>query len=209
MYGLEQIWVKVSRVPQRPSKAIVLSPTRVPSCPFPQGLSTSRAESAPMTGNTKTGCLLRWSLIPASYHGNLPGSGGHPSNPPGSHPDPEHTGECVSQCVHVCMGVGVGSQGHLPSGRHLTQVTHLLPIILLRGNITPTFQLRSWVLESFLSTPGILLPPRCIKGSCFWSPLGAALELSEQRGPGGLSEPQSSYPLTVLQPTGCREGSPW
>lgn len=159
LYGLEQIWVKVSRVRQRPSKALVLSPARVPSCPFPQGLSTSRAESAPMTGDTKTRCLLRWSLIPARYHGNLPGSGGHPSNPPGSHPDPEHTGECVSQCVHVCMGVGEGHHGPLPSGRHLTQVPPLLPIILLRGNITPTFQLRSRVLRGFISSWDLAASP--------------------------------------------------
>ena len=61
----------------------------------------------PMAGDPKTGCLLRWSLIPAGYHGNLPGSGGHPGNPPGSHPDPEHTGECVcSAGVCTCAWCG-------------------------------------------------------------------------------------------------------
>ena len=67
-----------------------------------------------MAGDPKTGCLLRWSLIPAGYHGNLPGSGGHPGNPPGSHPDPEHTGECVCAVQVYAHVHGVG-EGSVPS----------------------------------------------------------------------------------------------
>lgn len=64
-------------------------------------LGTLLAFSFPtfMAGDPKTGCLLRWSLISTGYHGNLPRSGGHPSNPPGSHPDPEYAGECVWVCA--------------------------------------------------------------------------------------------------------------
>lgn len=115
----------------------------------------------PRAGDPKTGCLLRWSLIPASYHGNLPGSGGHPSNPPGSHPDPEHTGECA------CTGVHSGAQ----AGGGWTTITvcsllgplhsdSLNPRYSSKGCCCPQFTDRKLGVRKALSTPGISLPLR-------------------------------------------------
>lgn len=127
-------------------------------------------------GNPKTGCLLRWSLISTGYHGNLPGSGGHPSNPPGSHPDPEYTGECVEVCVPLCMS----------NGRASVVVYCLLALLQAARLILTTKTLLSGQeagsKQGFISSGDFVASRIYIKGpciSCAWSPAPTTLHLRD------------------------------
>lgn len=150
-----------------------------PSCPFPQGLSTSRAERAPMTGDTKlvvsSGGALYQPVTMVTSQGQVVTQ----AIPQGAiQIQNTQVSVCPSVCTFAWVWGRATNQGHLPPGRHLTQVTHLLPIILLRGNITPTFQLRSWVLERFYHFLQFCCLPITSKAPV------SGLELSEQRGLG-------------------------